>query len=53
MACTPAEVAGNLICTLGASVSKWRACSSILSTERLRVGSIWMESRPFWPQCCW
>ncbi len=52
MASTPAAVAGNLICTLGASVSKWRACSSIRSTERLKVGLVWIERRPFWPWCC-
>ncbi len=49
MASMPAATAGNLICTLGASVSKWRACSAMRSAERLSVGSIWIERRPRWP----
>ena len=53
MASIPAATAGNLIWTFGASVWKWRACSTILSTERLKVGLIWIERRPFWPCADW
>src|SRR5436190_3261613 len=51
IATRPAVVAGNFTMMFGARRSKWRPCSTIRSADRNRVGSVWVERRPWRPPC--